>query len=51
MIYATEDSTKTVVQKVDELCKHVVDVGVDCFLGEAGWNMLESWHAGHHPSS
>jgi hypothetical protein len=41
VIYATEGSTKTVLQEVGELCKHVVNVADDCFLDEAGWNMLE----------
>jgi hypothetical protein len=46
MIYATEVSTKVIIQEVGEVCQHVVDVGDDCFLDEAGWNMLESWPCG-----
>ena len=41
MIYATNSSTETVLQEVGELCKHVVNVADDCFLGKSGWNMLE----------
>jgi len=51
VIYAIEDLTETIPEEVGESFKHVVNVGDDCFLGKSGWNMLESWHAGHHAAS
>lgn len=53
LFYATGSLIGMLPRGTCRLRKHVVNVADDCFLGEAGWNMLESCPAGHkhHPSA